>query len=153
LILNIGADVNITDNTGRSLLHWAAFSGQVDVVEGVISLLKGFVDQADIDGWTPLLWAARGCNGQKELTPNAHEQIIKLLLDRGADPCVRGKGLSREWSPVEVARFHGADESVVQFLRDKAAERLDSREDANVPNEESRMGHRKPSGCDVFFFL
>lgn len=123
--LDAGADVEQRDAIGRTSLHWAVLSGKIDVVERVLSLSRCLVDQADIDGWTPLLWVAKGCGvEEKQARSNAQVEIIKLLLDRGANPCVRGKGLDQEWSPVKVARYHGADDVVVQLLMAKAKERL-----------------------------
>ena len=125
LILDAGADVEVKDKMGRTAIHWAVVGGLIDVVERVLSLSRGLVDQADIDGWTPLLWVARGCGTyHKPATSNTQEEVIKLLLDRGADPCVRGKGLDREWSPVKVARYHGVDDALVQLLMAKAKEKL-----------------------------
>ena len=125
LILQSGADVEAADNTGRTALHWASTSGMAPVVNHIISLSRGLVDQIDNDGWSPLLWAARGCDSSlKEVSSSAQEGVIKLLLDRGADPCVTTKGLDRDWSPVKVARYHGVDSRVIQLLEEKAKEKL-----------------------------
>lgn len=105
LILDARADVEVRSYMGRKALHWAAMAGKIDVVKHILSLSSGLVDQTDIDGWTPVLWAARGC-GMYEMPPisNMQEEIIRFLLDRGANPCVRGKVLDQEWSPVKIAR-------------------------------------------------
>ena len=125
LILDSGADVEVADNTGRTALHWAAISGMAPVVNHIISLSRGLVDQIDNDGWSPLLWAARGCDSSlKEVSSGAQEGVIKLLLDRGADPCVTTKGLDRDWSPVKVARYHGVDSRIIHLLEEKAKEKL-----------------------------
>jgi ankyrin repeat protein len=114
LILDAGANVEVRDNMGRTALHCATLGSLIDVVERVISLSKGLVDQADNDGWTPLLWAARAVGTDyNSATSNTKGEIITLLLDRGADPCIKWKGLDREWSPVKVASYHGADNAVV----------------------------------------
>lgn len=87
----------------------------VYLVNHIISLSRGFVDQADLDGWTPLLWAARGSVIQHmTVSSSAQEEVIKLLLDRGADPCVKVTALGREWSPVKVARCHGVISRVIE---------------------------------------
>ncbi|KAH0557197.1 hypothetical protein GP486_005013 [Trichoglossum hirsutum] len=126
VILNAGADVEVRDRMGRTALHWAIIGGLIDTVERILSLSRGLVDQADIDGWTPLLWAARGVGKYlKPVTSNVQE-IIKLLLDRGADPCVRGKGLDREWSPVKIARYHGLSDAVIQLLMAKTKDKLEA---------------------------
>ncbi len=71
----------------------------------------------DINGWTPLLWAAR-ISYAWEKTSRERESIIRLLLDRGADLWVRGDGLreDREWSPLKLARYYGADKNIIQLL-------------------------------------
>ena len=125
LVLQSGADVEVADKTGRTALHWASISGMAPVVNHIISLSRGLVDQIDNDGWSPLLWAARGCdNCLKKVSSNAQEEVIKLLLDRGANPCVTTKGLDRHWSPVKVARYHGVDSRVIHLLEEKAKEKL-----------------------------
>ena len=125
LILRSGADVEVADKTGRTALHWASISGMAPVVNHIISLSRGLVDQIDNDGWSPLLWAARGCDNKlQKVSSNAQEKVIKLLLDRGADPCVTTKGLDRDWSPVKVARYHGVDSRVIHLLEEKAKEKL-----------------------------
>ena len=125
LILDSGADVDVADKTGRTALHWASISGMAVVVLHIIFLSEGCVDQVDNDGWSPLLWAARGCDSSlKEISSSAQEGVVKLLLDRGADPCITAKGLDRDWSPVKVARYHGANSRVIQLLEEKAKEKL-----------------------------
>lgn len=157
LILEAGADVEVMDKMGRTAMHWAATSGKIDVVERVLFLSRGLVDQADIDGWTPLLWVARGCGTPfKSATSKAQEEIIKLLLVRGADPCVRGKGLDREWSPVKVARYHGVDDAVVQLLIVKAKEKLaaDGVEDTwDETFHTSRKALKQEKYCDSCFLV
>lgn len=119
-IHDAGGDVELADKMGRTALHWAVIGCHIDVVDRVISLSRGVVDQPDVDGWTPLLWAARGTGGHNQPSPRQVEAVIKLLLERGADPYVRGAGHDREWSPVKVARYHGRDASIIKLLTPKA---------------------------------
>ena len=158
-ILGSGADVEVADKMGRTALHWASVSGMVHVVNCIVSLSSGLVNQGDLDGWTPLLWAARGSNTtQRKVSSSEQKEVIKLLLDRGADPCVRSRGLDREWSPVKVARYHGADSTVVQLLEEKAEEKAneklettkaDSTSDEQVHT--SRKADQKTACCDCCF--
>ena len=154
-ILGFGADVEVADKMGRTALHWASVSGMVHVVNCIISLSSGLVNQGDLDGWTPLLWAARGSNTtQRKLSSSAQEEVIRLLLDRGADPCVRSKGLDREWSPVEVAKYHGADSTVIQLLEEKAKEKLETTKAEIVSDKQfhsSRKADQKTAWCDCCF--
>ena len=129
----------------------------VHVVNCIISLSSGLVNQGDLDGWTPLLWAARSSNTtQRKVPSSAQEEVIRLLLDRGADPCVRSKGLDREWSPAKVARYHGTDSTVVQLLEEKAKakERLETTKTENVWDTQlhaSRKADQKTAWCDCCF--
>ncbi|KAH8787869.1 ankyrin repeat-containing domain protein [Diaporthe sp. PMI_573] len=78
-------------NLGHTPLHFAVASGSTDLVELVLSRTRGktSINEPDEDGWTPLLWACRPCD--KWGTPaQVQHAIVKLLLDRGADPLVRG---------------------------------------------------------------
>lgn len=124
-IISAGVEVNTKDAMGRTAMHWAVTSGSLTVVERVYSLSRRLLDQPDNDGWTPLLWAARGCETVYKTTPsNGQEQIMSFLIAQGADPLVKGKGLDREWTPIQIARFHGIDDEIIQFLVKKTKERL-----------------------------
>merc|ERR1712093_62478 len=116
-------------SSGISAMHWAVVSGSLEVVERVYSLSRRLLDQPDNDGWTPLLWAARGCvTVYKETPSNAQEQIMSFLMDQGADPLVKGKGLDRTWTPIQVARYHGIDDEIIQFLVKSTKEKLGKEE-------------------------
>ncbi|KAF5722036.1 ankyrin 1 [Fusarium mundagurra] len=112
--------LGITTKTksGLTVLHFAVATGRSDLVELVLSLTSGAIsiNEPDDDGWTPLLWACRVCESwgtPKEISP----EIVKLLLDRGADPSVRGRTSDdREWSPLKMARFYGASQEVIDLL-------------------------------------
>ncbi|KAL1962103.1 hypothetical protein VTN77DRAFT_570 [Rasamsonia byssochlamydoides] len=125
LILDAGGDVETKDTMGRTALHWAVIGGCINIVERVLSLLRNRVDQPDNDGWTPLLWAARGCGTvNRPSTASVQKEMITLLLDRGADPCVKWNRFGREWSVIKLARYHNLDDAIVQLLEEKYNERL-----------------------------
>ena len=151
-ILESGADVEAVDKMGRTALHWASASGMFHVASYITSLSTRSVNQPDRDGWTPLLWAARGSNTTlDQALPSDQEEVIKLLLDRGADPCVTVKGLKREWSPAKIARYHGVVDTVVQLLEGKAKEKLDATKASGLWLEHShveRQADRKRAWCD-----
>ncbi|KAH8654475.1 ankyrin repeat-containing domain protein [Tricladium varicosporioides] len=153
-VFNAGGDVDVKDNVGRSVLHWAVIGGHVEVVERILSLSRDLLDEPDMDGWTPLLWACRGsrryvdpCQTRPFSTP---QEIIKLLLDRGANPLVRGKGLEHEWSTVKLANFHGFDDACVNLLTKAAQEKMAKDGEGEVWNPEfhaSKHGWRSTGTC------
>ncbi|KAK1459968.1 hypothetical protein CMEL01_02967 [Colletotrichum melonis] len=78
------------DKTGRTVLHWAAQSGDVDTVREILTSdkIKLDIDQPDNDGWTALCCAARGLtSGAKldKMSSQGQTDIIKYLLECGAD--------------------------------------------------------------------
>ena len=152
-ILDSGADVEAADKMGRTALHWASVSGMVHVINHIISLSRDLVNKVDCAGWTPLLWAARGTDTtQVKVSTSAQEEVIKLLLDRGADPWATSK--DQEWSPVKIARYHGVDSRVIRLLEERAKEKLETTRSDNVWDEElhaSRQADRKEAWCDCCF--
>lgn len=92
---NRGFDPKALDKQKRTCLHSAAaspYAGSRAVVE---YLLEQGLDpsQTDVDGWTPLLWAAKAGNITN----------IQTLLDAGADSSYQG---DREWIPFVIATYH-----------------------------------------------
>src|SRR5262249_22264452 len=88
-LLNGGAEVNATDNSGMTPLHGAAMIGNVDV--GRILLDKGAdVNRQTLAGYTPLHIAA--ISGKTE--------FVQFLLDKGANRNLRDK---RNLTPAEAA--------------------------------------------------
>ncbi|RDL42485.1 uncharacterized protein BP5553_02464 [Venustampulla echinocandica] len=154
-ILNAGADLEVRDKMGRGVLHWAAVSGMVDVIERILSLSRCMVDQVDVDGWTPLLWAIRGVDtSMKKVSNIEKDQVVKLLLDRGADPCIIGRGSDREWSVLKIARYHDVESELESFLENKIREKLaaEGREDAWDENaHSSKKASKENARCDYCF--
>ena len=150
VIFEVGADVELVDKMGRTALHRAPASGIDHIVDYIILMSGGLVDQPDRDDWTPLLWAARGCNiAPGKVSSSAQWKVIELLFHYGADPCVAGKGLDRDWSPAKIARYHGVDGKVIRLLEEKAKEKLNNA--GGLWDEEShasRQADRKSEWCD-----
>jgi ankyrin repeat protein len=105
-LLEAGADPNTTAKDDLSALHVATLRGHAKVA--ALLLDRGADPNADGPGYTPLHWAAgtwetelNGANGIK--APADHEwnrmrgvqegklELVKALLDRGADPNARLK--------------------------------------------------------------
>nr|RBR01853.1 hypothetical protein FVER53263_11220 [Fusarium verticillioides] len=146
--------LGITTKTksGLTVLHFAVATGRSDLVELVLSHTSGTIsiNEPDDDGWTPLLWACRVCESwgtPKEVSP----EIVKLLLDRGADPSVRGRTSDdREWSPLKMARFHGASQEVIDVLTASPSKRKE--DDWKSKFHASKKAARTTWYCDLCLF-
>ncbi|KAL7956585.1 ankyrin repeat-containing domain protein [Trichoderma compactum] len=116
-------DVLVCDRAGKNALHWAAQFGNAKTVEAILDLLdsspnkrKEYVNQADIDGWTPLCWATRPVverlGPDSESEPRDYVKTVKYLIEQGADCSVKftmGTGKNVEmFTPVQMARLCGA---------------------------------------------
>ena len=92
---SIYLDREAPDKQGRTSLHLAAANEWERSGTVLKYLLERGLDpcQRDVDGWTPLLWAAKSGN-----TTN-----IQLLLDSSAGSFYQG---DQEWMPFAVAIYH-----------------------------------------------
>ncbi|USW50485.1 Putative ankyrin repeat-containing domain superfamily [Septoria linicola] len=88
-LLQCGADVDHTDQHGKSGLHHAAVKGYTDVVEHLISHGVG-IDTVDVEGETALYNA----------TQRGRTNVVAILLGARADP-IAGDG-AHGW-PLHVA--------------------------------------------------
>lgn len=73
-ILNLGADVNLVDNVGQTILHIAALTGNAEAVEYILERSLIDVNCEATFGITPLV-AARRSN---------HQEVIKILIRNSA---------------------------------------------------------------------
>ncbi|MBA2369880.1 MAG: ankyrin repeat domain-containing protein [Candidatus Protochlamydia sp.] len=79
-LLNNGANPNITDKWGKTLLHYAAKNNLYDIVHLLVTN-GALIDQRDNNKDTPLLIAADA----------KHFDIVVYLLRSGADPLLKGQ--------------------------------------------------------------
>ena len=140
LLVNAGADVNVTTGDGKTALALAIFNGNYDVASLLVDH-KADVNRADAQRFTPLFWAVERRN--METAPNFPWMVtadplplIRKLLDAGANPNAlvnnTPRARMREGSPrivfstalmraafaadlelVKLLLSHGADPAVI----------------------------------------
>jgi ankyrin repeat protein len=90
LLLRAGADVNGSDNHGRTALMEAAEFGQTDLVAFLLDNAARINDRDTLQGHTALFTAAEG----------GHLSLVKLLVGRGADTAyrVRHRLTAADWA-------------------------------------------------------
>lgn len=76
LLIRRGANPHHIDLQGRSALHDAAEAGRLDIVKEIILVYRLNPNQADHEGVTPFLLAAK----------NGHTAILDFLVQNGVDP-------------------------------------------------------------------
>ncbi|KAK0654993.1 ankyrin repeat-containing domain protein [Cercophora newfieldiana] len=149
-VVDVGCDVAVSDITGRTVLMWAAQPGRLETVKKILDMMPDAdVDSKDQDGWTALCWAARGPKAYwTDATTGDLAQVIKLLLARGADKRVVGTGPDgKGWTPLKIARYHGALPEVVELLRGEGEA---DPEDETKASAHSQVGTTTYS-CDVCY--
>ncbi|KUI69256.1 Serine/threonine-protein phosphatase 6 regulatory ankyrin repeat subunit C [Cytospora mali] len=130
IILRAGGNSTVKDKLGRNVLHWAAQNGQPKVVEDIISELgTSIIDEQDIDGWTPLLWSARGrghgyMQDDEEFSKDQAE-VVRILLRNGADRTVCGTVGDQSWSLRRIAIYSDADEDCMRLFEHGLGDRDD----------------------------
>lgn len=91
---------------GRLTLHTASYYENVEAVKIILKHDKSIVNyQSDIDGWTPL----------HDAVLKGNVQIVKILLENGADPRVPN---FKNETPIDMATKFGKGE-IVKLLRDQ----------------------------------
>ncbi|XP_053891113.1 fibronectin type 3 and ankyrin repeat domains protein 1 isoform X2 [Malaclemys terrapin pileata] len=110
ILVQNGTDVNQKNGSGKDSLMLACFAGHLDIIKYLREQGASW-EVRDLGGCTALHWAVDGghCeviewminDGCQVAVLNNHEELIQLLLDKGADATVKneyGKGL------LEMAR-------------------------------------------------
>lgn len=73
ILEKVGNKINVLDNLGNNLLHWAAIKGKADVIN-VLLKKQANIDEKNGDNNTPLMLAVQ----------NDNIEIIRLLIQKGA---------------------------------------------------------------------
>lgn len=105
ILLEIGADPLEKDICGYNAMHYAAEIGRTEVVQ-LFSTNKNLIDSIDIDGMTPLMWAAF----------KGTAATCEALLKAGADVQLKDKS---EQNTLHYAVKGGKIEIVQLFLNHK----------------------------------
>lgn len=99
------------DTQKMTLLHHAAFSGNLPVVRAMFAVQPNRsvnLDAADSDGWTPLHYAA----------DRGHVEVAQVLLDEGAN--VNARDTSKR-TPLHLAALTGLVEVMKVLLANGAS--------------------------------
>jgi ankyrin repeat protein len=97
-LVQLGADVNARDNSGRTVLTGAAFGGNLDKVRALAEL-GADVNVKDKQGWTPLLLASQ----------MGHAAVVQALIESGADADLAGPA---GWNALMQASYFNHLETV-----------------------------------------
>ncbi|XP_046560779.1 putative ankyrin repeat protein RF_0381 [Haliotis rubra] len=102
LLRESGADPSVVNRDGKNVLHFACIRGDEEMVKHVLKLHIVDINSRGSNGLTPLLLAAG----------YSTSDVIKLLLENGADPLVVN---SDGDNVLHVACAEG-DEDIVKYL-------------------------------------
>ncbi|XP_037549233.1 histone-lysine N-methyltransferase EHMT2 [Nematolebias whitei] len=83
-LIQNGACVYHVEDDGYTGLHHAAKFGNLEIVKMLLETGQVDVNAQDSGGWTPIIWAAE----------HKHVEVIKTLLNRGADVTINDKELN-----------------------------------------------------------
>lgn len=113
LFIDHGADVNERDKNSVTIFHKICHDGYLTLALQAISKVKD-INSVDKDGNTPLSSACK----------EWHPEIIKLLLDHGADPKNVISGTFYNWLPAPKQAFLNANINSETALLHETAEQI-----------------------------
>ncbi|KAM4630901.1 histone-lysine N-methyltransferase EHMT2 [Polymixia lowei] len=83
-LVQSGASVYHAEDDGYTGLHHAAKLGNLDIVNLLLETGQVDINAQDSGGWTPIIWAAE----------HKHVDVIRALLNRGADVTIKDKEMN-----------------------------------------------------------
>ncbi|MGL9758302.1 MAG: ankyrin repeat domain-containing protein [Wolbachia sp.] len=104
-----GVNLNARDEKGFTFLHWAAQEGHIDIVQFLLKCKKIEVNAemtGECSGVTPLHCAVLG----------HHTNIVKYLLDYGADVNAKATEIFKDFTPLHMAVNQGYYDIVAVLL-------------------------------------
>lgn len=101
---NKGARIDVTDKTGRTLLHSVATTGNVSIAEELINANLD-INSRDEDGATPVQFAAA----------NGYLKLVKLFDLKGAVLSIN----ENDGSGILINAVNGGNDTLVNYLLDK----------------------------------
>ena len=104
LLIDAGADINISDNNQWTALHTAAYFGYNDIVDALIKRPDVNLNVRNEDGDTPLHSAAW----------SGREQSARLLIDAGADINISD---NQQWTALHIAAHFGHSSIVGELIK------------------------------------
>ncbi|GAM22126.1 hypothetical protein SAMD00019534_053010 [Acytostelium subglobosum LB1] len=107
-----GLKADALDEDERTLLHWAAANGRMDVAAYLINEHKISPNTCDDGGWTPLLSASS----------SGHAHMVRLLLENNADANCANEA---KRTPLHYACSKGKADIVDLLLQNGAKSRKD----------------------------
>jgi ankyrin repeat protein len=106
-LLKGGADVNAAQGDGMTALHWAAQSGDADLVQMLLSAGANVRATTRLGGYTPIHLASQG----------GHARVVAVLLASGASAGLR---TTTGASPLMLAARSGSTDTVTRLVENGA---------------------------------
>eukprot|EP00555_Chaetoceros_dichaeta_P002645 CAMPEP_0198249708 /NCGR_PEP_ID=MMETSP1447-20131203/1137_1 /TAXON_ID=420782 /ORGANISM="Chaetoceros dichaeta, Strain CCMP1751" /LENGTH=490 /DNA_ID=CAMNT_0043934395 /DNA_START=116 /DNA_END=1588 /DNA_ORIENTATION=+ len=100
-----------SSTTGSTQAHQYAMDGNVEELTKVVNKLGNLVNAKDANGWTPLHEGARG----------GFEDVVKVLVEKGADINAVTKGEEGRSALYIAIEENGEDSAIVEFLESLGA--------------------------------
>ena len=146
ILIRAGAEVDPKDDMDDTPLHEAAYRGHLDSAKLLLPA-GASVNSRSEHGYTPLMWCVAGMSSGK--IDGEHAEVIKLLLQHGADPTLRAKyGLALSFFAEDNSNVWN---SVTQIISETLVDKLYSDKGALATHtakesrEEGEGGHEVPA--------